>query len=64
MDAAAAGVGSGAVPVAKSEAPTDERPPLGSELDVSELEEPMEDMPLIRLDYHQRAYENLGSKRV
>jgi hypothetical protein len=63
-------LGSGAVPVASSEAPTEERPPFGSELVVSELDvpddagdEPMEDMPLILRTISPR-YAELAEKQA
>jgi hypothetical protein len=68
--APAAGTAFGATPVASSEAPTEDRPPLGNEFVVSELDnpddagdEPMEDMPLMCPAYHFRARDSLGSKR-
>jgi hypothetical protein len=68
--AAAVGTGFGAAPVVSRDAPTDDNPPLGRELEPSELEnaddgdEPMGEMPLIYLDYHSAARSCLSSKHL
>jgi hypothetical protein len=67
--AAAVGTGFGAAPVVSSDAPTDESPPLGRELEPSELEsaedgEPIEEMPLMALDYHFAARSCLPSEQL
>ena len=63
-----AGTALGAEPVANSEAPTEDRPPLGNVFVVSELDvpddEPMEPMPLIHQGYHSGRPSHLGSKRT
>jgi hypothetical protein len=67
---ALAGAAFGAAPLLSSEAPTEERPPLGNVFVVNELDkpdeagdEPMEPMPLIALGYHSGDRYSLGSKR-
>jgi hypothetical protein len=69
--AAAVGTGFGACPVESKDAPTDESPPLGRELELNELDkpdetgdEPIEEMPLMALDYHPVARSCLASEQV
>jgi hypothetical protein len=61
------GTGFGAWPVDCNEAPTEDRPALGNEFVVSELDkpddEPMEPMPLMRLAYHSVDRSGLRRKR-
>jgi hypothetical protein len=70
--AAADGTGFGAAPVDSNEAPTDDKPPFGNELEPVELEPrelepnelgPREEMPLISQLYHPGPPGCLGNER-
>lgn len=65
------GTALGADPVANSDAPTEDRPPLGKVFVVNELDdpdddedEPMEPIPLMVLEYHSGGRSSLGRKRL
>jgi hypothetical protein len=53
------GTGFGAAPVLSNDAPTDDKPPLGSELEEPDV---IEEMPLMDPIYHLAGRKCLGSK--